>query len=135
MRALDFTERAPPGASLILDLDVHAAPVADLGADRKDAARLPGGAVRARIRRQLTGQQDRVVSRGVAVQKTGDKSARMPDLITAAGKRKGARALLRWRDTSWHLPGRTFEGPRCRNLLLLDAHQAVASGSTFVTAT
>ena len=92
MRALDFTERTSPGASLILDLDVHAATVADLGADHEDAARPTARAVRARIRRQLTDQQDRVVSRGVAVQKTGDKSTRMPDLITAAGKRKGARA-------------------------------------------
>ena len=31
MRALDFPERASPGASLILDLDIHAAPVARPG--------------------------------------------------------------------------------------------------------
>ena len=71
MRALNSTERALPGASLILDLDIHEAPVADLGADHEYAARPPAGAVRARIRRQLTDQQNRVVSRGVAVQKTG----------------------------------------------------------------
>ena len=92
MRAPDFTERALPGAPLILDLDTHAAPVADLGADSKDAARPPASAVRAGIRRQLADQKDSVVGRGMAVQKTGDESTRMPDLITAAGKGKGARA-------------------------------------------
>ena len=92
MRALDFTERALPGASLILDLGVHTPTVADLDADHEDAARPTAGTVRARIRRQLTDQQDRVVGGGVAVQKTRDKSTRTPDLITAAGKRKGAGA-------------------------------------------
>ena len=92
MRALDFTERTLPGASLILDLHVHASTVADLGANSKDAAQSTARAVRARIRRQLTDQQNRVVGRGVTVKKTRDKSTRMPDLITAARKRKGARA-------------------------------------------
>ena len=92
MRAPDLTERALPGASLILDLNIHAATVADLGTDHKDAVRPAADTVRARIRRQLADQQDRVVGRGVPVQETGDESPRMPDLITAARKRKGARA-------------------------------------------
>ena len=33
MRALDFPERAAPGASLILDFDIHAATVAHVDAD------------------------------------------------------------------------------------------------------
>ena len=56
MRALDFTERTSPGASLILDLDIHEAPVADLGADHEDAARPTARTVRACVRRQLTDQ-------------------------------------------------------------------------------
>ncbi len=49
MRALDFCERTFPGASLVLDLGVHAPAFADLNADRVAAARPAAIAVRARI--------------------------------------------------------------------------------------
>ena len=39
MRTLDVPERTCPGAALILDLDVYASGVADLGADDKYATR------------------------------------------------------------------------------------------------
>ena len=92
MRALDFPERALPRAPLILDLGVHTPTVADLGADSEDASRPAAGTVRARIRCQLTDQQNRVVGSRVPGQESGDKSTRMPDLITAPRKRKSARA-------------------------------------------
>ena len=92
MRALDFPERAAPGASLILDFDIHAATVAHVDADRKCAARPTAGTVRARVSRQLTDQQDRVVGRRVSVKEARDKSPRISNLIAAPGKGKGATA-------------------------------------------
>ena len=92
MRTLDVSERTCPGAALIFDLDVHAGGIADLGADDKYATWQSAGAMRARIRRQLTDHQNRVVGRRVPVQETGDKGPRPADLITVAGKGKGATA-------------------------------------------
>ncbi len=92
MWALDFPERALPGAPLILDLDVHAATFAHLDADHEHAALPSAGAMRAGIGRQLTDQQDRVVGRRVPVQETGDNSTRITNLITAPWKGKGVTA-------------------------------------------
>ena len=92
MRALDFPERAAPGASLILDFDIHAATVAHVDADDEYATRQSAGTMRARIGRQLTDQQDRIVGGGVAAQELGDKGPRPANLVTAAGKGKGVPA-------------------------------------------
>src|SRR5271166_5139070 len=102
MRALDFPERAAPGAPLILDLDIDASPVAHLGADRKCATRPPARTMRARIRRQLTDQENGIVSGRVTVQEPGNKGSCLPNLITAPRKGKGATAHLRGSDTSLH---------------------------------
>jgi len=102
VRALDFGERTFPGTSLVLDLGVHAAAFADLDADRVATARSATIAVRARISRELTDQEDRITGGRVPVQEPGNKSTCTADLITAPGKGEGARAQPPSRDASRH---------------------------------
>jgi hypothetical protein len=100
--ALDFRERTFPGASLVLDLGVHAPAFADLNADHVATAGSAAIAVRARISRQLTDQEDRIVGGRVPVQEPGNKSTCTADLITAPGKGEGTSAQPRRRDVSGH---------------------------------
>ena len=92
-----------PGAAPVFDLDVDRPADAHLGADHETPAGPPARAVRARVRRQLAHQQDRVVSGGGAIQEPGDQGTHPADLVPAAGKGAGTMAHCPGRDScQWH---------------------------------